>query len=157
MFATADLSDSHPDAAVLMLSLRPFARRKRFSGPIRTVHVADDNVLVKEAIEDIEPGSVLVINGGGSLRSALLGDRLAGIAADRAIAGVIVNGCVRDTEQLANLDVGILALGSSPRRSNKNGDGMRDVDLAFGGITFRSGDYLYADADGVIVSPIRLT
>ena len=157
MFATADLSDSHPDAAVMMLSLRSFTRRKSFSGPIRTVHVADDNVLVVEALQDIEPGSVLVVNGGGSLRSALLGDRLAGIAADRAISGVLINGCVRDTEELANLDVGILALGSSPRRSSKNGEGMRDVDLTFGGITFRSGEYLYADADGVIVSPIPLT
>lgn len=156
MFATADLSDANPGLAILTLELRAYGGRAVFSGPVRTVSVFEDNVLVSEALEDVAPGSVLVVDGEGSRRCALLGDRLGGIAADRGLAGVVINGCVRDSSQLSGLDVGILAIGTSPRRSAKERTGERDADLLLGGVPVQPGDHLYADSDGVLVSPTPL-
>lgn len=127
-----------------------------FHGRISTVQVHEDNVLVREALEDVAPGCVLVVDGGGSKRCALVGDKLAGIAASRGLAGVIVNGCVRDSRELARIDVGILALASHPLRSRKEGEGSRDVPVEFGGVTWTPDHYVYADEDGVVVSAERL-
>lgn len=152
MFSTADLCDAHPEVAVLAPILRSYGGRAAFHGPIRTVRVLEDNVLVVEALESIEPGEVLVVDGAGSERCALLGDRLGQIARDRNLGGAVINGMVRDTAELGRLEVGILARGPSPRRSHKRGEGKRDAAVEFGGVIFRPGDHLYADADGVIVS-----
>ncbi len=123
-----------------------------FHGPISTVRVFEDNVLVREALEDLAPGRVLVVDGGGSRRCALVGDKLADIAASRGLAGIIVNGCVRDTKELAGADVGILALASHPLRSRKASEGSRDVPAEFGGVTWTPDHYVYANEDGIVVS-----
>jgi regulator of ribonuclease activity A len=152
-FKTADLCDEHASTVqVSSLEFRSFGKRVRFSGKIETVHVYEDNVLLVEALESVPAGSVIVVNGGGSKNYALLGDRLAGIAESRGLAGVIINGCVRDAADLAGMDVGIFALGTKPLRSKKNGIGERDVRFTFGDVHWNPGDYVYADEDGVIVS-----
>lgn len=150
---TADLCDQHPDAVrVCEPIFRSYGARESFGGPARTVRVHEDNVLVEAALGDVEPGTVLVVDGGGSRRCALLGGRLAGIAASRGIAGVIVFGCVRDTAELAGEEVGILALSPHPRRSRENGAGEREVAVEFGGVRISPGDHVYADSDGVIAA-----
>jgi regulator of ribonuclease activity A len=127
-----------------------------FDGRISTVKVYEDNVLVREALEDLAPGSVLVVDGGGSGRCALLGDKLASIAASRGLAGIVINGCVRDTRELAGIGVGILALASHPSRSKKEGNGERDVPVEFGGVKWTPGQYLYADNDGIVLAAEKL-
>jgi regulator of ribonuclease activity A len=123
-----------------------------FSGPISTVEVHEDNVLVREALEDLAAGFVVVVDGGGSTRCALLGDKLASIAASRGLEGIIVNGCIRDSRELAGIEVGVLALATNPLRSNKQRTGRRDVPVRFGGVTWTPGQYVYADEDGVVVA-----
>jgi regulator of ribonuclease activity A len=123
-----------------------------FNGPISTVEVYEENVLVREALEDLAAGAVLVVDGGGSRRCALLGDKLASIAASRGLKGVIVNGCVRDARELGGIEVGVLALATIPLRSKKEGTGRRDVPVSFGGVTWTPGQYVYADDDGVVVA-----
>ncbi|WP_430791448.1 ribonuclease E activity regulator RraA [Virgibacillus flavescens] len=135
-----------------MVPFRSFGKKKQFSGKIETVNVYEDNVLVVEALENVPEGSVIVVNGGGSNRCALLGDRLAGIAQERKLSGIIINGSVRDSADLANMDVGILALGTHPLKSRKLGKGERNSTLHFGGVEWRPGEYVYVDEDGVIVS-----
>ncbi len=157
MPATADLCDDHADALQICLPLlTSFGGRRRFHGPVATVKVFEDNVLVVEALESIDSGSVLVVDGGGSTDCALVGDRLGGIAVSRGLAGIVINGCLRDSAQLAEMDVGILALATHPKKSAKRGEGERDVTVSFGGIGFAPGTYLYADEDGVIVAPSKL-
>ena len=127
-----------------------------FHGRISTVKVYEDNVLVREALEDLAPGSVLVVDGGGSRRCALLGDKLASIAASRSLAGIIMNGCVRDSRELAGIEVGILALASHPLRSKKEGKGQRDVSVEFGGVMWTPGYHVYADNDGIVLAAEKL-
>jgi len=151
--ATADLCDAHGDAVRVVAPLfRSFGGRRRFAGVISTVKVHEDNALVRAALEQAGGGRVLVIDGGGSLRTALLGDQLAKLAHDSGWAGVIVNGCVRDAEALAAIDVGVEALAGHPRRSGKKGWGERDVPVTFGGVTFAPGEWLAADPDGIVVA-----
>jgi regulator of ribonuclease activity A len=152
MTATADVLDEHgDDAAVCTAPLRSFGGRSSFSGPIATVRCDEDNVLVKQRVGEPGDGRVLVVDGGGSLRVALVGDVVAGLARDNGWAGLVVNGCVRDVAALAQLDVGVVALGSNPRPSRKAGAGELDVPVSFGEVTFRPGDTLHADLDGVVV------
>lgn len=152
-FKTADLCDEHAsEVQVCNLEFRSYGKRKRFSGKIETVHVYEDNVLFEEALGSVSAGSIIVVHGGGSRNCALMGDRLAGIAVSRGLAGVIINGCVRDSADLASMDVGILALGTNPLKSKKNGKGERDVRFSFGNVRWKPGDYVYADEDGVIIS-----
>ena len=127
-----------------------------FHGRISTVKVYEDNVLVREALEDLAPGSVLAVDGGGSRRCALLGDKLASIAASRGLAGIVINGCVRDSQELADIEVGILALASHPLRSKMESEGQRGVPVRFGGVTWRPGHYVYADNDGMVVAAEKL-
>ena len=156
-FKTADLCDIDAEKVqICNLEFRSFGKRKRFSGRIETVHVYEDNVLFEAALESVPPGSVIIVNGGGSRNCALMGDRLAGIAASRGLSGVIINGCVRDSADLADLDVGIFALGTNPMKSKKNGIGECDVSFSFGNIQWVPGEYVYADEDGVIVSKEEL-
>jgi regulator of ribonuclease activity A len=119
---------------------------------IATVQVLEDNVLVRQALEEPGLGRVLVIDGGGSLRCALLGDMLATLARDNGWAGVIVNGCVRDSQAIGALKVGVMALATHPRKSAKLGQGARDVPVTFAGVTFRPGQMVYADRDGIVVA-----
>jgi regulator of ribonuclease activity A len=154
---TADICDSFADSVrVCAPMFSSYGSAASFHGPISTVRVYEDNVLVREALEALAPGRVLVVDGGGSRRCALVGDKLAEIAASRGLAGVIVNGCVRDCRELAGIDVGILALANHPLRSAKQGDGDRDVSVEFGGVTWTPDHYVYADEDGVVVSAERL-
>jgi regulator of ribonuclease activity A len=150
---TADLCDSFPETVQVCEPLfTSYGSVTGFDGPISTVRVYEDNVLVREALEDLAPGSVLVVDGGGSRRCALLGDLLASIAASRGLAGIIINGCVRDSRELAGIEVGVLALATSPLRSRKQGEGQRDVPVRFGGLAWVPGQYVYADEDGVVVT-----
>lgn len=152
-FKTADLCDEHAaDVQVLEPLFRSYGGRRRFSGPASTVRCLEDNSRVKEAVGEAGTGRVLVVDGGGSLRCALLGDLLARQAAGNGWAGVIVHGCVRDAADLAGFDLGVLALATLPRRSNRQGAGERDVPLQFAGARIRPGDFVYADEDGVIVA-----
>ncbi|MDA8195223.1 MAG: ribonuclease E activity regulator RraA [Thermaerobacter sp.] len=153
MFHTADIADAWPDRiAVCELAFISFAKRGAFHGPIHTVQVFEDNVLVKAGIEGAPAGSVLVVDGGGSHRCALLGGNLAALAASRGLTGIIINGCVRDSHELAQIDIGILAIGRSPVKSRKTGSGQVNVALCFGGVTWNPGQFVYADQDGVILT-----
>lgn len=131
--------------------LRHFGGRVTFAGRVRTVQVHEDNVLVEEALNSINPGEVLVVDGGGSTRCALLGERIARIALDRQIAGVIIHGAIRDSVEVGGLDVGIMALTTSPKKSRKDRVGERDGTVTFGGVTMSNDDWLAADPDGVIL------
>ena len=112
----------------------------------------DDNVLVKEGLQTLPEGTVLVVDGGASTNCALLGDNLAAIAEERKLAGIIVNGYVRDSSELKNINIGILALGTMPNRSVKEGKGERNISLHFGQVEWNPNEYVYADEDGVIIS-----
>lgn len=156
-FKTADLCDDYSNELQILGSVfQSFGKKKRFTGPIVTVKVFEDNVLVKKALETIPAGSVLVVDGGGSRRCALLGDRLGEIAQDRGLAGVIIHGCVRDTAELAELNVGILALGSNPLKSKKQGKGEENISLNFLSIDWNPGEFVYADEDGVVIAKREL-
>jgi regulator of ribonuclease activity A len=152
MTSTADILDTHPaDALVCELVLRQFGGVESFEGVISTVRCHEDNVVLKRHLGEPGGGRVLVVDGGGSLRVALLGDMVAGLAAENGWAGLVLNACVRDVADLRLLDVGIRALGSSPRPSGKTGAGEVDVPVEFGGVTFRPGAMLYSDEDGIVV------
>lgn len=156
-FKTADICDEFPnDVTICEPLFTSYGAARSFSGPVSTVKVLEDNVLVREALEEVPPGSVLVVDGGGSMRCALLGDRLASIAASRGLAGIIVNGCVRDSAELSEIEVGILALATHPLKSGKAGSGERDVPVEFGGVTWIPGHYVYADGDGIVLAAEKL-
>src|SRR6056297_1239334 len=129
-----------------------YGGRPAFGGPITTLRVFEDNVLVRSALEEPGDGRVLVVDGAASMRCALLGDQLAALAADNGWAGVVVNGCIRDSADIAGIDIGVRALATMPLKSRKLGQGDRDVSLAFAGVAFEPGHYLYADEDGLLVS-----
>jgi regulator of ribonuclease activity A len=152
MLPTADLCDQDDEARVAEPMFRDFGKRIAFSGPIATVKVFEDNVLVRQELEEEGRGRVLVVDGGGSKRCALLGDRLAGLARDNGWAGVIVYGCIRDSAEIAEIDVGVKALATHPRKSIKRGEGVRDVAVTFAGVTFSPGEIVHADADGIVVT-----
>jgi regulator of ribonuclease activity A len=154
---TADLCDEHGDRVqVCEPVFVDFGGRSAFQGPISTVRCFEDNSRVKEAVEGPGAGRVLVVDGGGSRRRALLGDKLAAAAVRNGWAGVIVHGCVRDAAELGRTDLGVRALGTIPLRSDKRGEGERDVPVRFAGVTFRPGEFVYVDEDGVIVAPDAL-
>ncbi|GLY75526.1 ribonuclease E activity regulator RraA [Actinoallomurus iriomotensis] len=150
---TADLYDEHgDDLQSCELQLRQFGRRTAFHGDVTTVRCHEDNVLLKSVLTEPGEGRVLVVDGGGSLRAALMGDLIATLAADNRWAGVVINGAVRDTVALRTIDLGIKALGSNPRKSRKEGLGDRDVPVSFGGVTFHPGTRLFSDDDGILVT-----
>ncbi|GAA3816350.1 ribonuclease E activity regulator RraA [Sphaerisporangium flaviroseum] len=150
---TADLYDERgEDLDSCDLQFRQYGRRRAFRGVIATVRCRQDNVLVKAALSEPGEGRVLVVDGGGSLHTALMGDVIAGLAAGNAWSGVVINGAVRDVAALGELDLGIKALGSNPRKSAKEGTGQRDVPVSFGGITFHPGAELFSDDDGILVT-----
>jgi regulator of ribonuclease activity A len=150
---TADVLDEYGDrAAVCLLQFRSFGAAA-FSGRIATVRCFEDNVLVRATVSEPGEGRVLVVDGGGSLRYALLGDNIAAIALERGWAGVMINGCVRDAAELDALGLGVKALGTNPRPSRKGGEGETGIPVEFGEVTFEPGALLYADEDGVVVVP----
>jgi regulator of ribonuclease activity A len=155
--ATADLIDRHGDALQSCdLQFRQFGGRSRFWGRIRTVRCHQDNVLVRRVLSEPGSGQVLVVDGGGSLHTSLVGDVVAGLAQGNGWAGLVVHGAVRDVVALAGLEVGVKALGSNPRKSAKEATGEVDVPVAFGGVRFEPGAYLYSDEDGIVVAATAL-
>jgi regulator of ribonuclease activity A len=154
---TADLCDENGDRVqVCEPVFHAFGGRRAFHGPISTIRCFEDNSRVKEAVESPGQGKVLVVDGGGSRRRALLGDKLGEAAVRNGWAGVIIHGCIRDSAELGRMDLGVRALGTIPLRSDKRGEGERDVPVRFAGVTFRPGEFVYVDEDGVIVSPASL-
>lgn len=151
MIFTADLCDEHPDAEVLELAFVSYGAVPGFDGPAVTLALHEDNSLVGETLREPGEGRVLVVDGGGSRRRALVGDNLAQRAVDNGWAGIVVHGCIRDAQQIAGIGVGIKALGTNPRKTEKRGEGRRDIPVRFGGVTIRPGDHVYADLDGVVV------
>jgi regulator of ribonuclease activity A len=151
--ATADLYDEHgEDLQSCTVQFRQFGARTAFKGKLTTVRCHRDNALVKAALAEPGGGRVLVVDGGASLESALMGDLIAATAAGNGWEGVVIHGAVRDVRALAGLDLGIKALGSNPRKSAKEGSGERDVTVSFGGVDFVPGQRLYSDDDGILVT-----
>ena len=149
---TADLVDDiGPDVRSCDVQFRQFGARAQFAGPISTVRCVEDNALLKSALSGPGDGGVLVIDGGGSLHTALVGDLIAELARSNDWAGLIVHGAVRDAPALRDIDLGIKALGTNPRKSGKTGAGERDVTVGFGGVEFVPGDIAYSDDDGIVV------
>lgn len=154
---TCDLCDVHKadDSGafrVLPPVFRAFGGRARFAGPVVTARCFEDNSVVKAAVESPGEGRVLVVDGGASLRRALLGGNLGAAAARNGWAGVVIDGCVRDVAELAQCDVGIAALASMPLPTERRGEGVRDVAIRVQGVWVRPGDWLYADEDGIVVA-----
>jgi len=168
-FATCDLCDAHKsdpftDFQVLPPVFRDFGRARKFCGPVVTIKCFEDNTLVKAALDlpgfEDTPGGrigkVLVVDGGGSLRRALVGGNLGAAALRNGWAGIVIDGCVRDVAELALLDVGIRALASMPLPTEKRGEGQKDLAVQIQGGWVRPGDWLYADEDGIVLSASRL-
>lgn len=156
-FTTADLCDAHQEnCQICTTQFRQYGGRRVFSGRIHTIECRNDNVLLRRALEQPSPGDVLVVDGGGSLESALIGDIVAGLGLRNGWAGVIIFGAVRDAVALGGLDFGVKALGTNPRKSGKTGTGRADVVVRQGGAVFTPGAWVYSDDDGVLVSPERL-
>jgi len=154
---TADLYDGHADVCQsCSTQFRQYGARRIFAGRIRTVQCRDDNVLVRRALESPARGEVLVVDGGGSVESALMGDVIAELGRKNGWAGVIIFGAVRDVATLAALDFGVKAIGSNPRKSAKTGAGQMDVEVRIGGVTFIPGHWAYSDDDGVLIAPTNL-
>lgn len=156
-WSTPDLCDAHPEVQVAEPLFRDFGGAQAFSGTIVTLRCPEDNSRVREQVEQAGTGKVLVIEAGGSLRHAMLGDMLAEKAVANGWSGVLVHGCVRDVEVLANLPLGIKALAAVPMKTEKRGLGEADVPVRFAGVSFVPGQWLYADANGVIVAEHALT
>ncbi|MFF3666304.1 ribonuclease E activity regulator RraA [Microtetraspora malaysiensis] len=151
--STADLYDEREtELDSCDLQFRQYGGRRSFRGVIATVRCHQDNALIKAVLSEPAEGRVLVVDGGGSLHTALIGDVVAGIGVANGWAGVVVNGAVRDVVALRDLDLGLKALGSNPRRCTKDGAGERDVPVTFGGVVFRPGAELFSDDDGVLVT-----
>lgn len=152
--ATADLVDQYgAELRVCDVQFRQFGGQRVFSGPVRTVSCHEDNGLLRDLVRTPGVGCVLVVDGGGSLHAALVGDVLAGAAVQNGWAGLVIHGAVRDSAALAGLGLGIKALGTNPRKSGKTGTGAVDVPVTFGGVTFQPGDVLHADDDGIVLLP----
>ena len=150
---TCDLCDQfEADVRVLDLPLGDFGGQIAFAGIVSTVKALEDNSRVREAVAEPGHGRVLVIDGGGSSRRAMLGDMLAEKAGANGWAGVLVHGAIRDSEAIGLLDLGVKALGTCPMKTDKRGEGLRDVPVEFGGLLIRPGDWLAADEDGVVLA-----
>lgn len=153
---TPDICDAYPEVQVLDPIFVNIGGIEAFFGPVRTVKCFEDNSRVKEAVTEASEGAVLVVDAGGSTRCAMLGDMLAEQAAGNGWAGIILYGCVRDVDILAETELGIQALGAHPRKSEKRGEGQRDIPVTFAGVTIAPGQWLYADNNGILVAKTRL-
>jgi len=156
-FATCDLCDANKASTdgsfrVLPPVFRDYGKRLKFAGPVTTVKCFEDNSLVKAALDTPGQGRVLVVDGGASLRRALVGGNLGAAGARNGWTGIVVDGCVRDTAELAACDLGIRALALMPWPTEKRNEGQRDVPVQIQGVWVRPGDWLYADEDGIVVT-----
>jgi regulator of ribonuclease activity A len=156
-FKTADLYD-HYETQVRVCDpiFRDFGGRRAFAGAVVTAKCFEDNTQIKALLAEPGVGRVLVADAGGSLRCAMLGDLIAASAVAQGWAGVILFGCVRDTDELAGMELGVKALAANPRKSQRRGEGQRDLAVSFAGVSFAPGDWVYADADGILVAAARL-
>ena len=153
-YATTDLCDAHPEAQVCEPMFQIFGGNVRFSGPITTLKLFEDNTLIKQAVESPGGGRVLVVDGGGSRRCGLVGGNLAVSAATNGWAGIVVYGYIRDSDELAEQPLGVRALGAFPRKSERGmHSGQTGRTVVFAGVSFREGEWLCADADGIVVLP----
>nr|WP_246480186.1 ribonuclease E activity regulator RraA [Motiliproteus sediminis] len=149
-----DLCDQFPELVqVVEPMFANFGGRETFGGEIVTIKAFEDNSLVRTQVAEPGRGKVLVVDGGGSLRRAMLGDMLAEKAAGNGWEGIIIYGCIRDVNAIGETDLGVQALATHPMKTDKRGLGDLNVPVTFGGVTFRPGDYVYADNNGVLVSP----
>src|SRR5210317_1368973 len=156
-FKTADLCDEYPDSLqICEPGFSDFGGRRRFFGQISTIKCFEDNSLVREAVAEPGEGRVLVVDAGGSRRCAMLGDMLAAKAEAEGWSGVLMYGLIRDSADIAQMDLGVKALGTIPLKSVKKGIGERDVEVRFAGVNFSPGSYLYADEDGIVCSHAAL-
>jgi regulator of ribonuclease activity A len=157
-FATADLCDRHEDLLrseqlrIVAPMFHSYGGRASFSGPIETLKLFEDNSFVRKALEQAGNGRVLVIDGGGSLRRALVGDQLAALGAKNGWAAIVVYGCIRDSAAISTMDIGVFALATHPRKTDKKNVGEAGGTVTFGGVTFTPQNWLYADADGLLVA-----
>ncbi|MDP9107703.1 MAG: ribonuclease E activity regulator RraA [Pseudomonadota bacterium] len=160
---TCDLCDANEEAmiagtlAVLPLPWLSFGKHLRFSGPAATLKVFEDNVMVRSVLSSPGNGRVLMIDAGGSRRCAMVGGNLGQLGVTNGWAGIVLDGCVRDTDELDACAIGIRAIGVHPRRSNRQGAGQADGPVVIGAVTIRPGDWVYADRDGVLVSRVPLS
>jgi regulator of ribonuclease activity A len=154
---TADLYDKYGEQLRVLAPLfRDFGGQLAFCGPVSTVKVYEDNFLVRAALEEAGDGRVLVVDGGASMRRALVGDQLALLGQQNNWAGIVVYGCIRDVEPIRALAIGVKAIATTPRKSVKKGEGERDVIVRFAEVCISPGDYLYADSDGIVVADAQL-
>lgn len=155
---TPDLCDAHPEwVRVVEPIFRNYGGRRAFGGEILTIKCHEDNSLVKEHVGNPGHGRVIVVDGGGSLRCALLGDMLAANAVKNGWAGIIIYGCIRDVDDIRTMDLGVQALRTIPLKSHRQGRGDLNIPVTFGGVTFRPGEFVYADNNGIIVSAQALS
>lgn len=158
-FRTPDLCDQYADTHHLQIAepmFRSFGGKSSFSGRVTTLKVFEDNVLIRKTLEEKVEDGVLVIDGGGSHRCALLGGNLAKLACNNGWQGIIVYGCIRDSVEVNRLPIGILALHTHPLKSHKRSTGDRDMLITVAGVNFKTGYYVYADEDGIVVSDDKL-
>jgi regulator of ribonuclease activity A len=156
-FLTTDLYDAHEGrVAVLEPMLKSYGGKPRFCGQVVTLKLYEDNTLVREMLAEPGAGKVLVVDGGGSKRCALLGDQIAELAVKNQWEGVVIYGCIRDSVAIAALPLGVRALDTNPKKSVKRNEGTRGLVLNFAGVDFTPGHWLYADEDGVLLSPVAL-
>lgn len=162
-FVTCDLLDDHPEKNIQVVtpsmdgkSFKSYGARKSFAGQVVTVKCFEDNSRVKELLATDGTGKVLVVDGGASMRCALMGDMIAESAVQHHWNGVVIYGCIRDVDAIAELDLGVHALAPIPQKSQRKGLGEVDLGLCFGGVTIQSGDYLYADNNGILITQEKL-
>lgn len=156
-FKTADLCDEYPDSLqICEPGFSSFGGRPQFFGQISTIKCFEDNSLVREAVAEPGEGRVLVVDAGGSRRCAMLGDLLAAKAVAKGWSGILIYGLIRDSADIAVMDLGVKALGTHPLKSVKKGVGERDVVVRFAGVSFVPGEFLYADEDGIVCSDTAL-
>ena len=156
-FVLPDLFDDHEGVIIAADPLfSSYGGEAAFCGPIRTIKCFEDNSLVAERVREPGEGAVLVVDGGGSMRCALLGDNLAAAAIENGWSGVVINGCLRDVDLIATMALGVQALGAHPQRSVKQGVGERDCVVRFAGLSFAPDAWLYADRNGIGVSAVAL-
>ena len=152
-YLTTDLCDTHEDAVrVVEPMFTSFGGKTAFHGQIATLRVFEDNSFVRKALESAGQGRVLVIDGGGSIRRALVGDQLASLGLKNDWAGIVVNGCIRDSRAIAEMDIGVFAIDTHPMKTVKKNVGEANIVVSFGDVDFVPGEWIYADEDGVIVS-----
>jgi regulator of ribonuclease activity A len=152
-FKTADLCDAHSDKVqILSPGLNSYGGKRQFYGRIVTLKLFEDNTLLRDLLNEAGEDRVIVVDGGGSMRCALLGDMLSSKAVRNGWGGLVINGCIRDSAEINEMDIGIKALGTHPLKSLKKGVGEKNLPVNFACVEFKPGDYLYADEDGILVA-----